>query len=302
MRWDEVDRVRTLDIVIPENHPGKKSPFSSGKDIDLYTEQGLKKQTKEKLPRNDWFEKRLLGIRGVIGGPIPYAFRTKNGELRSMDAGCLGFLFNRPQPEVELRKGSDGFVTEVELVGDLLTKYNDIEWRLIAEVRNSAAAPDIAFVESTTRTERSSEDTLLADIDAIKKDATVPDETTRRALVDARLGQGAFRKALMQRWTNACAASACGVSEVLRASHIKSWRLSSNTERLDRANGLLLIANIDALFDKGLVTFNDGGSMVISSRLPETERRRLGLPKKLRLTLTPTEKEFLTFHRESVFN
>jgi hypothetical protein len=55
--------------------------------------------------------------------------------------------------------------------------------------------------------------------------------------------------------------------DVLRASHIKPWKKSSNDERLDPENGLLLLANIDILFEKGFVSFDDDGCMLVSKDL-----------------------------------
>ena len=40
---------------------------------------------------------------------------------------------------------------------------------------------------------------------------------------------------------------------ILIASHIKPWRVSNNNERLDVYNGLLLLPNLDKLFDKGYI-------------------------------------------------
>jgi hypothetical protein len=42
-------------------------------------------------------------------------------------------------------------------------------------------------------------------------------------------------------------------------------------------NGSLLCANLDALFDKYLISFSDDGKLLIWDLLPVEERRRLGL-------------------------
>jgi hypothetical protein len=89
--------------------------------------------------------------------------------------------------------------------------------------------------------------------------------TQREALVQARRGQGRFRQDLLQEW-GGCAVVGCTAPSVLGASHIKPWKKSSDEERLDAANGLLLSANLDALFNDGLVTFGDDGRMSVSDR------------------------------------
>jgi hypothetical protein len=72
---------------------------------------------------------------------------------------------------------------------------------------------------------------------------------------------------------------------------------ASVRERLDPLNGLLLVAHIDALFDNGLISFENDGTMLVSDRVAREERRRFKLPASLRLKLTKAEKNFLGFHR-----
>jgi 5-methylcytosine-specific restriction protein A len=56
---------------------------------------------------------------------------------------------------------------------------------------------------------------------------------------------------------------------LLKASHIKPWRDSDNAERLDIYNGLLLIPNLDSAFDKGYISFDDGGKIIISDMIKD---------------------------------
>jgi hypothetical protein len=88
--------------------------------------------------------------------------------------------------------------------------------------------------------------------------------TEYKQVILARRGQGRFRRELEQFWKGSCSVTGCSVSEALRASHIKPWRVSTNDERLDKNNGLLLNAMLDALFDKFLISFDDKGGIVIS--------------------------------------
>ena len=50
----------------------------------------------------------------------------------------------------------------------------------------------------------------------------------------------------------------------LIASHCEPWRDSTNQERLDGENGLLLTPSIDHLFDRGFIGFEDSGRLIIS--------------------------------------
>jgi len=125
--------------------------------------------------------------------------------------------------------------------------------------------------------------------------------TTRSALVDARLGQGRFRRELLRRWNGACSVTGCRVGAVLRASHCKPWRISDNRERLDSNNGLILTANLDALFDAGMISFDDHGGMLMADVLLAQERSLLGLPASLLRLPSQKLQHYLSIHRALVF-
>jgi hypothetical protein len=69
----------------------------------------------------------------------------------------------------------------------------------------------------------------------------LPKQTDREQMVSVRVGQPQFRQRLIAYW-NGCSVTGCTLLAALRASHIKPWRDSTNTERLDVYNGLLLTA------------------------------------------------------------
>lgn len=101
-------------------------------------------------------------------------------------------------------------------------------------------------------------------------------------------------------WGGACAVTGLECDEVLRASHIKPWSHSTGKERLDSHNGLLLSANLDALFDEGLITFDDSGQMQISPRLDAKNFGALGIPRPLRF-IPDGLADYLKYHRNHVF-
>jgi len=128
-----------------------------------------------------------------------------------------------------------------------------------------------------------------------------PLTTERQALIDSRLGQGRFRQQLLQLW-GGCAVTGAQNERVLRASHIKPWRASDNPERLDPYNGLLLVPNLDIVFDAGLVTFNREGWIMLSTDLSTADRQALHLDTQLRLRQIFLENErYLCYHRDQVF-
>lgn len=115
--------------------------------------------------------------------------------------------------------------------------------------------------------------------------------TEREAVVHSRIGQGEFRNRLIHYWKG-CAVTGCKRLEILRASHIKPWRDSDNRERLDVHNGLLLAPNLDAAFDKGFISFDDDGSILISSKLDERDRLALGIHPEMRIRVDPRHRPY----------
>jgi hypothetical protein len=68
-------------------------------------------------------------------------------------------------------------------------------------------------------------------------------------------------------------------------------------EPLNPQNGFLLLANLDILFEKGFVSFDDDGRMLVSKELSATDRRVFGLPKNLRRKPDQGERLYLAHHR-----
>jgi len=90
------------------------------------------------------------------------------------------------------------------------------------------------------------------------------------------------------------------LAAILRASHIKPWAKSSNHDRLNPDNGLLLAAHVDALFDSGLISFPENGRMIVSAQITD-DLKQLQLPERLRRKPTKEERPFLAHHRRHVF-
>jgi len=137
------------------------------------------------------------------------------------------------------------------------------------------------------------------DIEEITRDPHLG-PTERKQLVQARIGQGEFRRRVLGYWKR-CAVTGCGIGRLLRASHIKPWSACSNRERMDRFNGILLAPHFDAAFDGGLISFDARGRMLLSRRLPAPEVHRLGLKANGPVPFTSTHQQYLQYHRKYVF-
>ena len=119
-------------------------------------------------------------------------------------------------------------------------------------------------------------------------------------LVRQRVGQQAFRSAMLDYWGSACAVTGIALPEVLRASHAKPWaECASDAERLDVFNGFLLSANLDALFDRFLISFSEEGSLLLSPRITPDMQTHLGVNQSLRLRwLAGEHQAYLHYHRK----
>ena len=139
-------------------------------------------------------------------------------------------------------------------------------------------------------------------MEEIENDGQIP-ETEKAAIIQSRIGQGVFRKSLIDKYNGRCIITGIDLPELLVASHIKPWAASSNKERLDVNNGLLLSATYDRLFDKGLITFNRNGEILLSPLIGTENIKRLGLSQgmKYNLQINKSMEEYLSYHRDMLF-
>lgn len=131
---------------------------------------------------------------------------------------------------------------------------------------------------------------------------------TRSALIEARLGQGFFRVAVLSSYEYKCCISGLAVPELLVASHIVPWRADAGN-RLNPRNGLCLSSIHDRAFDLGLITISPDFRLTLSKRLRMNKSnpylchtfhdyadKAICLPEKFL-----PDPEFLRFHRERIF-
>jgi predicted restriction endonuclease len=127
-------------------------------------------------------------------------------------------------------------------------------------------------------------------------------ETERMAIIRARSGQGLFKERVGK------IESRCRITGVenpvhLVASHCKPWRDSTNEERLNSENGLLLTPSINHLFDRELIGFEDNGKLIISPVAHRPSLQRMGIDTSKSINVggfSSGQKRFLDFHRNAV--
>lgn len=101
---------------------------------------------------------------------------------------------------------------------------------------------------------------------------TEPEETEKVAFTKIRTRQTAYRKSVIEFWNGNCSVTGVDETSWLVASHIKPWRESSNEEKVDPHNSLLLTPNFDKLFDRGVISFSPHNGQII---LPEIQSKQM---------------------------
>jgi predicted restriction endonuclease len=125
--------------------------------------------------------------------------------------------------------------------------------------------------------------------------------TFREQIVRARRGQGVFRSNVRQKETE-CRVTHVGDEKHLKASHIKPWRDSTDQERLDGSNGLLLAPHVDHLFDGGYISFSSSRGLLV---VPEVRSEILdawGIDAGATIgEFSREQNAYLEYHRSNIF-
>jgi putative restriction endonuclease len=175
------------------------------------------------------------------------------------------------------------------IIGSPASRVQDTAEKIHSAERASPA-PEIDIEDWEQRVETS-----------LVLDTAIP-ETEKSALIRARRGQGKFRENVRS-IERACRITRVDRSEHLIASHIQPWRDSDNSERLDGENGLLLTPTVDHLFDKGFISFEDSGLLIVSPVADSLSLQRMGIEVGRRVDVgqfAQGQRHYLQFHRENV--
>lgn len=128
--------------------------------------------------------------------------------------------------------------------------------------------------------------------------------TTVMRLSAARTKQQLFRRRLID-VEKQCRLTKIMDLRFLRASHIKPWASCDiATERTDGNNGLLLTPTADLLFDRGWITFESSGRLLVASDLPAEVSASIGLKLKNGRacgSFNSLQSSYLEFHQSTIF-
>lgn len=134
----------------------------------------------------------------------------------------------------------------------------------------------------------------------IKEDTAIK-EAEKEQLIKARIGQGKYREDLLKE-TPFCLITGVSDERILVASHIKPWAVADIKEKIDPKNGFILTPTFDKLFDRGFISFEDDGELIVSHWLSPMNQKRLGLqPGKKYKFDCAGRNDYLKYHKENIF-
>lgn len=297
-------------------HQGILKKFDALKGTKLEGKESKKGTTEDRLPPDQYVnEKHILhslfrgfykpeGMQYVLSCRVTEVAENYGNQIIWKDKS--NFLFDRieyrpPSRSKDAAKNKDTeaarFNLEKQIPLGLLWKIgvgDDIILGLgiIVKERSDGVFIIKPYTMLNTPLNKTSVSALLE-----KEDVTFITEVVTE--VKSRKGQEKFRKLLLTKYKT-CAL--CGVeASHTRASHIKPWASSTDNERLDIQNGLLLCPNHDYLFDKGLITFKKTGEILISNTLSASQQMNFNINQMLRIQMLDEMQQYMAHHRQFIF-
>lgn len=215
----------------------------------------------------------------------------------------LGSARHQLQVEIALTNGNYRLLfsnAKQQLLNELKRDFPVLNREIVTESLQSIA---VVFKRAAAlahslpnQTEDDFESVLKAELNKLPDNIK---NTEVERMVRQRVGQDIYRRAMLEYWGEACAVTGVSIPSILRASHALPWaKCETDAQRLDVFNGFLLTANLDALFDRFLISFNKYGNIIISEKISEKDKALLGLTSALKLRWVAEEHEkYLRIHR-----
>lgn len=203
---------------------------------------------------------------------------------------CLGVKYNKKEDMIfrnlNLKNIMENIPEMTEWTNYNLMCFADRMWRK-KRVINIYKYQDVALKKISTEIDNE-----------IKKTGLVGEE--KKALIKIRINQSFFRDKLVKKYGKCCL---CNIKNknLLLASHIKPWSSSNPYEKTDINNGLILCPGHDKLFDKGYITFDNYGKIIISSDLSQIDMKDLNINNKMRIPISEKNIKYLDYHRKYIY-
>lgn len=185
---------------------------------------------------NDLFIEIIERIAGHIGKRcVPVCFMLPDGPA-ALDKGRVKMAERIGRIDLQIE---EGFVTHV----CLRSVSTSTVLSVVSGAADSTNAPAVGPPDSAQRIAGTSENPGEAQSEIRRLQRLIAD----------RSGQSAFRQRMLELYEGQCAITGAGVSAALEAAHIRPW---SDSQDDDSGNGVLLRADLHALFDAKLITVN----------------------------------------------
>lgn len=126
-------------------------------------------------------------------------------------------------------------------------------------------------------------------------------ETIMEMKTKIQRGQLQFRKSLLPLWHKECPLCGMDIDAALKAGYAKPWKDSTDAEKINPYNGLLLCNNHEAMFTAGLISFTAGGKLHIAQQIPEERYAEYGLKKGKKISVYTDNGEFFRWHKREIF-
>lgn len=263
---------------------------------------------------NGAFNQSYENLTFITPGDVVFSFA--NGEISAVGYACSG-CYEAPKPGGFANNwASVGWKVDIDFIKcdkalrpkDYINEFKDLLPRKYSPMNTSGNGNQkcyLAEIGSDLAQYLFSKLNLFNDDLSDFHHSTFPliddlSETVREAIVLQRVGQNLFRKKLLEIYHSTCALTRIQLPVLLRASHIKPWAQSNSRARLDPANGILLAAHIDVFFDKGLISFDDKGNVLMANETIAKFFYDEKIPYKSTLISADTSK-YLQWHRDKIF-
>lgn len=160
---------------------------------------------------------------------------------------------------------------------------------------------DLGYVDESLNILEFADEQIIEDVN----DNRSLSESERTAIVQARIGQGKFREDVLEKMPR-CPFTGISEPYLLRASHSLPWReCDSYSDRLDPFNGLALSPTYDVLYDRGYISINEKGFLLVADQVTEELRDKLNLKPGMRILSDEDRLDlrsrFLRYHAKYVF-
>jgi putative restriction endonuclease len=245
---------------------------------------------------------------GIVISECQYADRPndfgKRGEQWDRDGWLVPIIWSRLDTPIDPKS----HLSEIRPL--LPEKYSPIQPNgngnqkcYLAEISDDLGSALLRIANSQNGAAMTLQEDLDAILDTTEEAQIIKSEipeTEKEQLIKARRGQGIFR-ARVEKIETKCRLTGVKDKRFLIASHIKPWRESDSTEKLDGNNGLFLSPHVDRLFDKGWISFSDDGKVLFANHGIRSLMIQWGLNPDINVgDFNPDQRKYLAYHREKM--